>query len=60
MRPRANHGVTTSLWDHVFRTYVPVERVRVPRRSLAALPWLAAAREAGAAPPAFAADYEVV
>jgi hypothetical protein len=60
MRPRANHGVTTSLWDHVFRTHVPVERVRVPRRSLAALPWLAAAREAGAAPPAFAADYEVV
>lgn len=30
--PKMNHGVTTSLWDHVFRTYQASEQVRVPRR----------------------------
>lgn len=31
--PRLNHGVTTPLWDVVFKTYVPAERVRVPRHA---------------------------
>lgn len=30
--PNENHGVTTSLWDHVFRTWAPSDAVRVPRR----------------------------
>ncbi len=29
---RYNHGVTSPLWDVVFGTYRPVERIRVPRR----------------------------
>lgn len=36
--PKHNHGVTTSLWDHVFGTYRRVEEVRVPRRL--AMAWL--------------------
>ena len=36
--PKHNHGVTTSLWDHVFGTYRSVEEVRVPRRL--AMVWL--------------------
>lgn len=36
--PMANHGVTLSLWDHVFGTYERPEQVRVPRRL--ALVWL--------------------
>lgn len=36
--PRSNHGVTTSLWDHLFGTYERPERVRVPRRL--AQPWM--------------------
>ena len=36
--PRANHGVSTNLWDRVFGTCETPERVRVPRRL--ALPWL--------------------
>ncbi len=30
--PRSNHGVTTSVWDHLFGTYERPDRVRVPRR----------------------------
>ena len=30
--PNTNHGVTSPLWDFVFRTYVRPEKVRVPRR----------------------------
>ena len=30
--PKANHGVTSPVWDHVFRTADPVEVVRVPRK----------------------------
>jgi sterol desaturase/sphingolipid hydroxylase (fatty acid hydroxylase superfamily) len=59
-RPNRNHGVTTPLWDVVFRTYEPVRRVRVPRRSLASVPWLAAAVAGGAARDDFLADYDVV
>lgn len=30
--PRENHGVSTDLWDRVFRTRTPIAQVRVPRR----------------------------
>jgi len=36
--PKLNHGVTTSLWDHVFRTWKASENVRVPRKQ--APPWM--------------------
>lgn len=36
--PKANHGVSTPIWDHVFGTFERPEAVRVPRRL--ALPWL--------------------
>ena len=35
---RFNHGVTSPLWDLVFRTWKPVPVVRVPRRFV--MPWL--------------------
>jgi sterol desaturase/sphingolipid hydroxylase (fatty acid hydroxylase superfamily) len=35
---RFNHGVTSPLWDLVFRTYRPVATVRVPSRFV--MPWL--------------------
>lgn len=36
--PKTNHGVTTRFWDRVFGTFVPVEKVRVPRKM--AMKWL--------------------
>ena len=41
--PNVNHGVTTPLWDLIFRTYAPVRCVRVPKRFQASVPWLASA-----------------
>ncbi|MEZ4236329.1 MAG: sterol desaturase family protein [Myxococcota bacterium] len=38
--PRANHGVTTPLWDAVFGTLERCPTVAVPRRHAAKLPWL--------------------
>lgn len=37
-RARLNHGVTTPIWDFVFRTLEVPQVVRVPRRN--ALPWM--------------------
>jgi sterol desaturase/sphingolipid hydroxylase (fatty acid hydroxylase superfamily) len=54
--PKRGHGVTTPLWDHVFRTPLRVERVRVPRAL--AMRWLTDADGHVRAP--FAADYELV
>jgi sterol desaturase/sphingolipid hydroxylase (fatty acid hydroxylase superfamily) len=54
--PHRAHGVTTPLWDRVFGTTLPVERVRVPRAL--AMRWLLDA-EGGVRLP-FAADYELV
>lgn len=54
--PMANHGVSTSLWDHVFRTRQRPDQVRVPRRL--ALAWLI--DDNGAVKPEFAADYILV
>ena len=53
--PRTNHGVTSPLWDHVFRTHRPVTIIPVPRR-LAPL-WLLDAT--GAVRPAHAPRYTV-
>lgn len=36
--PWMNHGVTSPVWDVVFRTRVPVSTVRIPRRRVP--PWL--------------------
>ncbi|MDP2309840.1 MAG: sterol desaturase family protein [Pseudomonadota bacterium] len=38
--PRRNHGVSSPLWDFVFRTFTPVSTVTVPARSARKLPWL--------------------
>jgi hypothetical protein len=54
--PRRAQGVTMPLWDFVFATRLPVERVRVPRRL--AMPWLVDAH--GEIWPAYADDYELI
>lgn len=53
--PRSNHGVTTTLWDRAFGTYVPVARVAVPRKR--ALPWMI--NKNGGLHAELAGDYEV-
>lgn len=55
--PRANHGVTSALWDHVVGTHQPHERVKIPRS--AAPVWLVdpATQDVRAE---YAADYELV
>ncbi|NUP07558.1 MAG: hypothetical protein HOW73_16035 [Polyangiaceae bacterium] len=54
--PRANHGVTSALWDHVFGTNQPAERVRIPRRAAPA--WMV--DESGQVRAEFAGDYEII
>lgn len=53
--PRTNHGVTSSLWDHVFGTHVTPGKIRVPRRH--APDWLLDAQ--GRVKPEYAEDYEL-
>ncbi len=53
--PMQNHGVTSPLWDHVFGTYVAVERIQVPRRL--AMRWLV--DDDGDVRAEYAADYEI-
>ena len=55
-RPTHNHGVTSPVWDIVFRTYEPVEQVRVPRKK--PMMWLCDA--SGEVKPEFARDYVLV
>ncbi len=55
-RPQMNHGVTTPIWDFVFRTLDVPDVVRVPRRN--ALAWMLDDR--GELLPQFAADYQLV
>jgi sterol desaturase/sphingolipid hydroxylase (fatty acid hydroxylase superfamily) len=52
--PKMNHGVTTPIWDWVFRTYEPVESVNVPVPL--AMEWLCDP-ETGDVKPAFAQEY---
>ena len=58
-RPNSNHGVTTPIWDLVFRTYAPVRRVRVPKRFDASVPWLASAFDGRTEFQEFLSDYEL-
>lgn len=53
--PRTNHGVTSPIWDHVFKTYEAPGRIRVPAKQV--MPWLMVD---GAVRPECEADYEVV
>jgi sterol desaturase/sphingolipid hydroxylase (fatty acid hydroxylase superfamily) len=53
--PRRNHGVTSFVWDKVFRTYDEPGVIRVPRRM--AMTWLL--DENGDVKPEYAQDYEV-
>jgi hypothetical protein len=54
--PTLNQGVTLSVWDHVFRTSDPVDKVRVPRRL--AMPWLF--DDNGELREEFAEDYVII
>jgi hypothetical protein len=54
--PRDNHGVTSPVFDLMFGTHTPPERVRVPRH--VAPTWLVDA--AGELRPEYAEDYELV
>ncbi|MFW5877089.1 MAG: sterol desaturase family protein [Myxococcota bacterium] len=58
--PRANHGVVTSLWDHVFGTYQRPEQIRVPRRNVGELPWITGGDPEGEVLPEHADGYRVV
>lgn len=55
--PRLNHGVTSPLWDLVFSSHVPSERIKVPRH--VAPVWLLA-EDGQSCRPEFADDYELV
>lgn len=54
---RVNHGVTSPLWDLVFRTYVKPELIHVPERKL--MPWLLDP-EQGTIRPELQADYTIL
>ncbi len=56
-RPRENHGVTSPLWDWVFRTQSPSAIVRVPARKTFEVAWLV--DEQNDVWPAYAQDYQV-
>jgi sterol desaturase/sphingolipid hydroxylase (fatty acid hydroxylase superfamily) len=54
-RPKLNHGVTSPLWDWVFRTLEVPKKVTVPRAN--ALPWMVGPD--GELAPGLAAEYEL-
>lgn len=54
--PKLNHGVTSPIFDHLFGTYQPAEKVRVPEA--AAPRWLVDAD--GEVLPCYQAEYEIV
>jgi len=55
--PRANHGVTSPLWDVVFGTHEPATQIRVPRKL--AMRWLCDPSTHDVA-TAFAGTYRIV
>jgi len=55
--PRANHGVTSPVWDLVFGTYEPVTEIRVPAKL--AMRWLVD-ESTGKVWERFAAQYRIV
>ncbi|MFW6051126.1 MAG: sterol desaturase family protein [Myxococcota bacterium] len=58
--PRRNHGVTTPLWDHVFRTHDRAAEIRVPRRNLPELPWLTEINPPGGGQTPYSPEYRIV
>ncbi len=56
-RPFMNHGVTSPIWDFVFRTYERPVVVRVPRRHAPKLPWLL---DGGQIADSLTGDFELV
>lgn len=57
--PRRNQGVTSPVWDVLFGTHDPVERIRLPRRMAEVLaPWLL--DDQGRIRPELVDEYEVV
>ncbi len=54
--PKSNHGLTTFLWDRVFRTYERPGLLTVPAKQAPLLPWLLAE---GGVRDEFAAEYRV-
>jgi len=55
--PKANHGVTSALWDVVFGTYEKPALTRIPPKQEPGVPWLFSP-ETGELRPRYAADYE--
>jgi sterol desaturase/sphingolipid hydroxylase (fatty acid hydroxylase superfamily) len=55
--PKYNHGVTSPLWDWVFGTLKPVDKVRVPERAV--MVWLCDP-QTGEVYPEFANDYQLM
>ncbi len=53
--PKANHGVTSPLWDKVFGTFEPAPLIRVPKKLV--MPWLVDA--AGELKPQHAEHYQL-
>jgi len=53
--PTTNHGVTTPIWDIVFRTYVPTATLTVPQRF--AMQWLV--DERGGVQKKYGQDYRL-
>lgn len=56
--PKRNHGITTSLWDHVFRTYERPGLITVPSKQAPRLPWLFEEGQSEVA-AAFAGEYRI-
>ena len=56
--PKVNHGLTTSLWDHVFRTYEKPGVITVPGKQVPRLAWILEEGEPTVA-AAFAGDYRI-
>lgn len=56
--PKTNHGLTTSLWDHVFRTYEKPGVITVPGKQVPRLSWILEVGESKVA-AAFAGDYRI-
>jgi len=59
MRPNRNHGVTTPIWDYIFRTHDAVDRVSIRARDAETVPWLASAFQDRDNAPAFVSDYHI-
>lgn len=54
--PKTNHGVTSPIWDLVFRTFVKPGQIRVPEKD--AMTWLC--DERGDVKPEFREDYLLI